>query len=66
VPDNERAVFAISPSVRLMTPYVQPALSFVTNAGTPLFGAVDYWWALRLAATVVWDRRKGIAPGQAH
>jgi hypothetical protein len=67
IPDDHRAVFAISPSVRLMTDYVQPALSFVTNAGTPLFGSVDYWWSLRLAATVVWDRdRKELAPGQSR
>jgi hypothetical protein len=38
-----------------MTPYVEPALSFVTNVGKPLFGSVDTWWALRLAATFVWD-----------
>jgi hypothetical protein len=55
VADDQRAVFAVSPSIRLMTPYVQPALSFVTNVGTPLFGSVETWWALRLGATVVWD-----------
>jgi hypothetical protein len=55
VSDNRRAAFALSPNVRLMTSYVQPALSFVTNAGIPLFGSVDGWWALRLAATFVWD-----------
>ncbi len=65
VPDNQRAVFAVSPSVRLMTPYVQPALSFVTNVGTPLFDSVDGWWALRLGATIVWDpARRSMEPGQ--
>ncbi len=68
VPDDRRAVFAIAPSIRLMTPYVQPALSFVTNIGKPLYapvGAVDSWWALRLAATVVWDPvRQAVKPGQ--
>jgi hypothetical protein len=55
VDDNKRAVFAVSPSVRLMTPYVQPALSVTTNIGTPLYGSSDQFWALRLAATIVWD-----------
>ena len=68
VPDDRRAVFAISPNLRLMTPYVQPALSFVTNLGNPLYaavGSVDSWWALRLAATVVWDPvRQAVKPGQ--
>jgi hypothetical protein len=65
VPDNLRAVFAISPSVRVMTPYVQPALSFVTDLGTPLFGSVQEWWAVRLGATFVWDPvRRAPEPGQ--
>jgi hypothetical protein len=68
VPDDRRAVFAVSPNARLMTPYVQPALSFVTNVGAPLYasvGSVDSWWALRLAATVVWDPvRQAVKPGQ--
>jgi hypothetical protein len=65
VADDKRAVFALSPNVRVMTPYVQPALSFVTNAGIPLFGSVDAWWAIRLAATFVWDpARKVLEPGQ--
>jgi hypothetical protein len=64
--DDKRASFAVSPNVRLMTPYVQPALSFVTNVGTTLFGSVDTWWAIRLAATVIWDPTKlELAPGQA-
>jgi hypothetical protein len=53
--DGKRATFTLSPSVRLMTPYVQPALGFVTSVGTPLFGVVDGFWALRIGASVVWD-----------
>ena len=69
-PDDRRAVFAVSPNVRLMTPYVQPALSFITNLGNPLYApagstSVDSWWAIRLAATVVWDPvRQAVKPGQ--
>jgi hypothetical protein len=53
--DGKRATFTLSPSVRLMTPYVQPVLGFVTSVGTPLFGAVDGFWALRFGASIVWD-----------
>jgi hypothetical protein len=62
VADSQRAVFAVSPSVRLIIPYVQPALSFVTNVGTPLFGAYDTWWAVRLGATFVWDPERSAVP----
>ncbi len=55
VPDDHRASFAVSPNVRLMIPYVQPAVSFVTSLGDPLFANYDAWWAVRLAATVVWQ-----------
>lgn len=59
--DHERATLTISPSVRLMTPYVQPAIGFVTSIGDPLFGfgMVDGFWALRVGATVVWDPTAG-------
>ncbi len=53
--ETERAVVVVSPSVRFMTPYVQPAVSFLSNLGTPLFGISDHFWGLRLAATVVWE-----------
>jgi hypothetical protein len=55
--DKNRATFTISPNVRLMTPYVQPELGFVTSIGDPLFGggAVDGFWALRVGASIVWD-----------
>ena len=34
--DHDRATFTLSPSIRLMTPYVQPALGFVTSIGNPI------------------------------
>jgi hypothetical protein len=55
IADERRASFVISPNVRLMTPYVQPAISAFTNIGTPLFGGVDHLWGLRLALTVLFD-----------
>ena len=55
VDEDKRAAFVVSPSLRFMTPYLQPALSFLTNVGTPLFGTADHFWGVRLAATVVWE-----------
>jgi hypothetical protein len=65
--DHDRATFTLSPSVRLMTRYVQPALGFVTSIGTPLFGfgTVEGFWALRVGASVVWDpARKTVRDGR--
>ncbi len=61
VANDSRATFTLSPSVRLMTPYVQPVLGFITSVGDPLFGfgSVDGFWALRVGASVVWDPGKG-------
>ena len=56
LPDNQRALFVISPSVRFMTPYLQPAISFMTSAGTPFGGETDRFWGLRLGVTAVWDK----------
>jgi hypothetical protein len=53
--DGLRATFVVSPSVRVMTPYVQPALSGFTNVGPPLYGNADHIWGVRLAVTVVYD-----------
>jgi hypothetical protein len=56
VPDRQRANLVVSPSVRLMTPYVQPALSFFTSVGQqPLDGGVDRVLGVRLAVTLVYD-----------
>jgi hypothetical protein len=56
VPDRERSNIVVSPSVRLMTPYVQPAFSFFTSVGQqPLDGGVDRVTGVRLAVTLVYD-----------
>jgi hypothetical protein len=54
--DNARAFFAISPSLRLMTPYVQPCFSFVSSVADPLYPQSQSSIAFRLALTVLWDR----------
>ena len=53
--DGLRATFIVSPSVRVMTPYIQPALSGFTNVGPPLYGNADRIWGARIAVTVVYD-----------
>jgi hypothetical protein len=55
VHDGERAALVVSPNVRLTLPWVQPAISMFTNAGTPLFGANESFWGFRFAFTVVYD-----------
>ncbi len=55
VADDKRGVFLLSPSLRFLFPYVQPAVSAITNVATPLSGNVDHFWGIRLAATIVWD-----------
>lgn len=53
--DAERAAVVISPNVRLVLPWVEPAISAFTNVGTPLQGASDRIWGFRLTFTVVYD-----------
>ncbi len=48
VDDDERAAFAISPSVRFILPLVQPALSVLLPIATPLRGEVESYYAARL------------------
>jgi hypothetical protein len=48
LPDDKRAAFAISPSVRFILPYVQPAISVLFPIATPLRGDVASYYALRL------------------
>lgn len=55
IDDRLRATFVVSPSIRLMTPYIQPALSGFTNVGPPLNGSADHIFGVRLAVTVVYD-----------
>lgn len=56
VPDNARAYFSVSPSVRVMTPWVQPAISLLTNVRDPLYPSSSRAIGVRLAITAVWDR----------
>jgi hypothetical protein len=53
--DSARAFFAVSPSLRLMTPFIQPAFSFVTAVADPLYPQSQNAVAVRLALTVLWD-----------
>jgi len=64
--DGQRATFTLSPSLRLMTRYVQPVLGFATSVGDPVFGlgAVDGFWAIRFGASVVWDPGAGGRAGK--
>jgi hypothetical protein len=56
IDDTLRATFVVSPSVRLMTPYFQPAISGFTSVGPPLYGAGDRIVGVRLSFTVVYDQ----------
>jgi hypothetical protein len=53
VVDGQRAAVVVSPSVRLVLPLVEPAISAFTNIGTPLKGANDRIWGFRFAFTLV-------------
>lgn len=55
IPDDKRAAFAISPSVRIMLPHVQPALSALFPLATPLRGDVAGYYALRLNVGFTFD-----------
>lgn len=51
--DDGRAAYAVSPSLRLMTRAIQPAVSFLLPIDRPLFDAIEGFWALRLSMSVV-------------
>lgn len=55
VRDGAREAIVISPHVRITLPWVQPAISFFTNLGPPLYGANQSIWGIRFAFTVVYD-----------
>jgi len=55
--DDGRAAYAVSPSVRLMTRVLQPAVSILLPIDRPLFDAVDSFWAVRLSVNVVVEAR---------
>lgn len=59
VPDDKRAALAISPSIRLLFPRVQPALSLLLPIATPLRGDVQSYYALRLNVGFDFDLTKG-------
>lgn len=54
--DDARAFFAVSPSVRFMTPVIQPCFSFVSTIADPLYPSSSHALAFRAALTVLWDR----------
>jgi hypothetical protein len=55
VADDERAVFALSPSVRWMTQVLQPALSMIFPIDRPLFHEAKDYWAIRLHIGAILD-----------
>jgi hypothetical protein len=55
VDDKKRASLVIAPSIRVLTPYVQPCLSAFTNLGPSVATEGDRIWGLRLGITVVYD-----------
>lgn len=57
--DDNRATFAVSPSIRFMLPRVQPALSFLFPVATPLRGDVETYYAGRVNIGFNFDVRPG-------
>jgi hypothetical protein len=55
VGDGARSTVILSPNVRLVLPWVEPAISAFTTIGTPLQGASQEIWGFRLALTLVYD-----------
>jgi hypothetical protein len=55
VRDGARSAIVVSPNVRIALPWVQPAVSFFTSVGTPLYGAHQSIWGIRFAFTLVYD-----------
>jgi hypothetical protein len=55
VRDGSRATFVASPNVRLVLPWVEPAISAFTTIGTPLQPSFQQIWGWRLAITLVYD-----------
>jgi hypothetical protein len=60
VSDGARAAVVVSPNVRLVLPWVEPAISAFTNIGTPLQGANQRIWGFRLAFTLVYDPNRAL------
>ena len=58
--DDNRATFALSPSIRFMLPRVQPAVSFLFPLSTPLRGDVASYYAARFNIGFSFDVRPGM------
>jgi len=54
VADERRAFFAISPSVRMMLPRVQPSVGILRSIGAPYYPATDNTMAMRVGLTLLW------------
>ena len=59
-----RATYAVSPGVRFMTPFLQPALSFLAPIDKPMVGSVDSYWAVRLSLGIVIDPSRAVGRGE--
>lgn len=55
LPDDKRAAFSISPSVRLSLGRIEPALSLVFPIATPLRGEAASYFAARLSVGIEFD-----------
>jgi hypothetical protein len=58
VADAQRATFIASPNVRLMLPWVQPAISMFTGLGKPFDPTTESIWGFRVAITFVYRRER--------
>jgi hypothetical protein len=58
VPDDKRAAFAVSPSIRFILPRVQPALSVLFPLSTPLRGEVASYYGARFNVSFDFERRR--------
>jgi hypothetical protein len=54
IDEGARADFTISPMIRLILPRLQPALSFMTNAGDPYYAGANRIWAVKTTLTALW------------
>ena len=64
IADALRANVVVSPSVRLMTPFVQPALSLFTNIGKTFEDSADRDGACASRRRSSWTRRTGSGPSR--
>jgi hypothetical protein len=63
VPDERRAVFAVSPAVRYIGRRWQPALSGIFPFERPLFDQASSYWAVRASLGLVLDDGDGLGFG---